>query len=76
MAFWLGVQDCRADRADEALRTLARAVEAGYLIGEAWDLDPFLDSLRDLPEFEKIRAEARRKQEEFLAFRRARLGGD
>jgi TolB-like protein len=52
-----------------ALRLLRRAVEGNYLCVPAMDNDPLLDSVRKDPEFAAIRAEAMRRQKEFIAQR-------
>ena len=61
-----------AGQEDDALRLLSRSVTNGYLTGEAWDLDPMLNTIRHRPSA-KIRAESKRKQDEFLAFRQNHL---
>ena len=53
------------------LRLLKKAVESNYLAVPAMDTDPFYESVRKRPEFAAIRAEALRKQKEFLARRSA-----
>ncbi len=62
---------CRSGYREAALRLLRKAVEGNYLCVPAMDNDPLLDSLRKDPEFAAIRAEAIRKQKEFLARRGA-----
>ena len=54
---------------DEALRLLGKAVEDNYLVHEAMDRDPLLESIRKAPEYAAIRAESVRRQQEFLAKR-------
>jgi len=52
-----------------ALRLLRNAVESSYLCHEAMDKDPLFDSIRKDPEFAAIRAEAVRRQTQFIAAR-------
>ncbi len=54
---------------DRALRLLRQAVDGNYLAYPAMDNDPLFDSLRKDAEFAAIRADAIRKQEEFVARR-------
>jgi TolB-like protein/Flp pilus assembly protein TadD len=51
------------------LRLLKTAVEGNYLAVSAMDVDPFYASVRSRPEFAAIRAEAVRRQKEFVAKR-------
>ena len=55
-----------------ACALLRSAVEANYLAYPSMDRNPSFDSIRKDPEFAAIRAEAMRKQKEFLAHRDAR----
>ncbi len=54
---------------DGALRLLRLAVDGNYLAYPAMDKDPLFDPVRKDPEFVAIRAEAIRKQKEFVARR-------
>jgi serine/threonine protein kinase/tetratricopeptide (TPR) repeat protein len=56
---------------DGAVRLLRRAVEGNYLAVPGMDNNVLFDSVRKNPEFAAIRAEAERRQKEFLAHRAA-----
>jgi TolB-like protein len=60
---------------DGALRLLRKAVEGNYLGYPAMDNDPLFDSIRKDARFAAIRAEAIRRQKEFVARRAAVPGG-
>ena len=56
---------------ERGLRLLRSAVEGNFLGYPAMDNDPLFDSIREDPQFVAIRAEAMRRQKEFLARRAA-----
>lgn len=56
---------------EATLRLLRKAVEGNYLCYPAMDSEPLFDGIRKDPEFAAIRAEAIRKQKEFLDRRAA-----
>jgi TolB-like protein/tetratricopeptide (TPR) repeat protein len=58
-----------AGRKEMTLKLLRRAIEGGYLWHQAMDIDPLFDGIRKDPEFEAIRQESIRRQNEFLAAR-------
>jgi TolB-like protein/lipoprotein NlpI len=53
-------------KTDDALDLLAQAIRNGYWGGEALDLDPILEPVRDHTRFAELRAESRRLQLAFL----------
>ena len=55
-----------------ALRLLRKSVETNFLSYPAMDTNPLFDSIRKDPEFAAVRAEAIRKQKDFVAQRAAR----
>ncbi|HWZ86472.1 MAG TPA: protein kinase [Thermoanaerobaculia bacterium] len=57
---------------EAGLRLLKKAVDGNYFAVPAMDNDPFFDSIRKRPEFAAIRAEALRKQKEFVEKRSAK----
>ena len=61
----------RAATPRRRLRLLRQAVDGNYLAYPAMDLDPLYEPVRKSTEFAAIRAEAIRKQKEFLAKRGA-----
>jgi hypothetical protein len=71
MATWLAACGYR----EAPLRLLRRAVEDNYLCATAMETDLLLDPIRKDPEFAAIRAEALRKQKEFVARRGTVPGG-
>jgi TolB-like protein/tRNA A-37 threonylcarbamoyl transferase component Bud32 len=69
---FIGLASASAGRREPTLKLLRAAVEGNYLINEAMDRDPLLDSIRKDPEFAAIRAESIRRQKDFLAKRTSR----
>jgi TolB-like protein len=69
--YWVATMLASAGYDDAALRLLRRGVEMNYLFVTPLDTDPTLVSVRKRPEFAAIRAEAARRQNEFLAHRAA-----
>ncbi len=63
-----------AGHSQAGLRMLRKAVEGNYLCYPSMDRDPSFDSIRQDPEFAAIRAEAIRRQREFLVRRGAASG--
>jgi TolB-like protein len=69
--YYMGAMLASSGYEAAGLRLLRRAVEDNYLSYPAMDTDPLYESVRKNPEFAAIRAEAIRRQKEFLAARGA-----
>jgi len=54
---------------DLALRMIAAAIQRNYCAYSALELDPLLASLRDTPEFRRLRDAATKCQQDFLVAR-------
>ena len=67
--YYLAASLADAGYREAALRLLRKAIEGNYLAVVPLDRDPLLASIRNDPEFAAIRAEAIRKQMEFIARR-------
>lgn len=59
--FWLACLQCRCGLGDDALRTIAGALEEGHLFRLGRLQDPDLDLIRERPEFKAIELEATRR---------------
>jgi tetratricopeptide (TPR) repeat protein len=73
--YWFASLFASCGQKDAALRLLRSAVEQGYYQYPAMDRDPLFASVRDDPEFHRIRELALNKQKEFLDWRRQQTGG-
>ena len=69
--YYIGALLAATGYPDAGIRLLRKAVAGNYLSYPAMDLDPLYESVRKHPEFAAIRAEAIRRQKEFVARRGA-----
>jgi serine/threonine protein kinase len=72
--YWFSALFAHCGQTQAALRLLRSAVEQGYFPYPAMDKDPLFASIRNEPEFQRIREIAVRGQKEFLEWRRSQGG--
>jgi tetratricopeptide (TPR) repeat protein len=63
--FFIARLYCLLNYKDDGIRLLKKAIESGFYCYPFFPIDPFLDPVRDDPEFQKVLALAKQKHEEF-----------
>ena len=62
---WIACQYSLLGDKNSCVRVLKRSIDAGFFNYPFFLIDPFLDPVRDDPEFQKVLALAKQKHEDF-----------